>query len=125
MAFTMEPNAITNAFRTAGYDDVNFSDVVLARRDDARAWEVVIDRGGRLKATITMPGNAVTPNCDRKNASRIALAATWLAIRAVTPNVAATIVESMRSSLIIALFPRSQSPCRYDGHRLGPFLQCS
>jgi hypothetical protein len=49
----MEPNAVTAAFKTAGYDDVNFSDVVLARRDDDKAWEVVMDKGGRLKASIT------------------------------------------------------------------------
>lgn len=57
MAFVMEPEAVTVAFKTAGYDDVNFSDVVLARRDDDKAWEIVMDRGGRLKASITYPSS--------------------------------------------------------------------
>jgi hypothetical protein len=70
MAFDMDANAITAAFKTAGYDDVNFSDVVLARRDDAKVREIVIDRGGRLKATITYqsgrPKETSVPVLDRK-----------------------------------------------------------
>ena len=55
MAFDMQPDAMTAAFKTAGYDDVTFSDVVLARRDDDKTWEIVMDRGGRLKASISYP----------------------------------------------------------------------
>lgn len=53
--FSIKQDAITQAFNAAGYDDVNFDDVISAHRSDDREWEVIIDRGGQLKATITMP----------------------------------------------------------------------
>lgn len=55
MAVALNPKALTAAFQQAGYDDVKFGDVVKAWRDDGRAWEVVIDRSGRVKATVTYP----------------------------------------------------------------------
>ena len=53
MAFTYDQAAIVAAFNTAGYDDVNFSDIAVARRDDGRTREVIIDRGGRMKVTLS------------------------------------------------------------------------
>lgn len=44
---------MTLAFNDAGFDDVNYDDVVSARRSDGREMEIVIDRSGQLKATIT------------------------------------------------------------------------
>ncbi len=55
MAVALNPKALTAAFQQAGYDDVKFGDVVKAWRDDGRAWEVIIDRSGRMKATVTYP----------------------------------------------------------------------
>ena len=53
-----EPNsqALTASFMAAGFDDVNVADVITARKDDGRAWEVVIDHGGQLRATVTYRG---------------------------------------------------------------------
>ena len=72
MDFTMAPEAMTAAFQAAGYDDVNFSDVMIARRDDDKAWEIVIDKGGRLKASITFPSGrpaeTFVPVLDRQAA---------------------------------------------------------
>ena len=72
MDFTMTPEAMTAAFQAAGYDDVNYSDVMIARRDDDRVWEIVIDKGGRLKASITYPSGrpseTFVPVLDRQAA---------------------------------------------------------
>ncbi len=56
MPFQFDTDSFTTAFHTAGYEDVNIEDVVTARRDDDKAWEIVVDRGGRLKATVTASG---------------------------------------------------------------------
>ena len=52
MAFEYS-QTLSVAFSAAGYDDVNYDDVITARRDDGKAWEVIVDRGGQLRATIT------------------------------------------------------------------------
>ena len=51
--FSIKQDAITQAFNAAGYDDVSFDDVISAHRSDDREWEVIIDRGGQFKATIS------------------------------------------------------------------------
>src|SRR4029450_9006174 len=54
----------------------------------------------RSDATITMAGSVVTENCDKKNASLVALPATWLAMSAAAPKAAACIVESERRNFL-------------------------
>jgi hypothetical protein len=51
--FNTKQDVMTQAFNAAGFDDVNYDDVASARRSDDREWEIVIDRSGQLKATIT------------------------------------------------------------------------
>lgn len=51
--FNTKQDVMTQAFNAAGFDDVSYDDVVSARRSDGREWEIVIDRSGQLKATIT------------------------------------------------------------------------
>ncbi len=53
MAFEMDPAACAEVFRAAGYEDLTVCDVITAWKEGNRTWEVVVDRGGRLKATIT------------------------------------------------------------------------
>jgi hypothetical protein len=48
-----QQNVIQRAFDATGYEDVNFGEVITARRSDGKEWEVVVDRGGQLKVTIT------------------------------------------------------------------------
>ena len=57
-AFAMDAGALVAAFEAAGYADVDVSDAITAWRDDGRVWEVVVDQGGRLKATVTWPSAA-------------------------------------------------------------------
>lgn len=46
-------DAIASALKSQEFD-IAITDVIVARREDGgRAWEVVVDRGGQLKATIT------------------------------------------------------------------------
>ena len=52
MAFEYSQN-LSATFAAAGYEDVSYDDVITARRDDGKVWEVVVDRGGQLRATIT------------------------------------------------------------------------
>ena len=50
--FKIDQDSITRAFESAGFDDVSFEDEIVARRGDEPAWEVVIDKAGRVKATL-------------------------------------------------------------------------
>ncbi len=69
MAFEYSQN-LSAVFGAAGFDDVSYSDVITARRDDGAVWEVVVDRGGQLRATIThrasKPQEKVLPVLGRK-----------------------------------------------------------
>ncbi len=58
MSYESNPQALTASFSAAGFDDVNVADVITARKDDGRAWEIILDRGGELRATITYRGAA-------------------------------------------------------------------
>jgi hypothetical protein len=51
--YTAKQDVLNAAFTAAGYDDVDFDEVITARRSDGREWEIVLDRSGQLKATIT------------------------------------------------------------------------
>ncbi len=66
--FALQPDAMTPVFEAAGFD-VNYSDVAVARRDDDKAWEIVIDQSGRLKASVSFasaaPHEASVPVRDR------------------------------------------------------------
>lgn len=53
--FTLKRDAIQSALNAAGFDDVEFDDAVIARRNDEANWEVVLDKGGQLKIVITHP----------------------------------------------------------------------
>jgi|YNPBryBLVA2012_1023415.scaffolds.fasta_scaffold62282_2 hypothetical protein len=55
--FAIQPDAMTAAFEAAGFD-VNYSDVAVARRDDDKAWEIVIDQSGRLKGSVSFASSA-------------------------------------------------------------------
>lgn len=49
----LQPAEVVAALEAAGFDAA-FSDVVVGRREDGRrTWEVVVDRGGQLKVTIS------------------------------------------------------------------------
>lgn len=51
---------VVTALETAGFDAA-FGDGVVGRREDGRrTWEVVVDRGGRLKATVSAPRHRPT-----------------------------------------------------------------
>lgn len=52
MAFEYSQN-LSAVFGAAGYEDVTYGEVITARRDDGKVWEVIVDRGGQLRATIT------------------------------------------------------------------------
>lgn len=52
MSFTLDPDILTPAFQAAGFDDVNYADAAIARREQDTVWEVAIDNSGRLKATV-------------------------------------------------------------------------
>lgn len=52
MSFTLDPDILTPAFQAAGFDDVNYADAAIARREQDTVWEVVVDRSGRLKASV-------------------------------------------------------------------------
>jgi hypothetical protein len=56
MSIELTSTNVAAAFKAAAFDDVNVADVITARKDDGRAWEVILDRGGQLKATITFRG---------------------------------------------------------------------
>ena len=56
MSYESNPQALTASFSAAGFDDVNVADVITARKDDGRAWEINLDKGGELRATITYRG---------------------------------------------------------------------
>jgi hypothetical protein len=56
MSIELTSTNLAAAFKAADFDDVNVADVITARKDDGRAWEVILDRGGQLKATITFRG---------------------------------------------------------------------
>lgn len=58
MAFALNSPNFAESFSAAGFDDVVIAEgeLITARKDDGRAWEVVLDRGGQLKATITFRG---------------------------------------------------------------------
>ena len=56
MAIELNSPNLTTAFSAAAFDDGNVADVVTARKDDGRAWEVILDRGGQLKLTVTFRG---------------------------------------------------------------------
>jgi hypothetical protein len=49
--FTFDQKAIEDAFFAAGFDDVMVADEVVARREIGEPWEVIVDKGGRVKAT--------------------------------------------------------------------------
>jgi hypothetical protein len=49
--FTLDEKAIEDAFFAAGFDDVLFDEGCVGRRAIEAAWEVVLDKGGRVKAT--------------------------------------------------------------------------
>ncbi len=55
--FTLKRDAIQSALNAAGFDDVEFDDAVIARRNDQANWEVVLDKGGQLKIVITRPSS--------------------------------------------------------------------
>ena len=50
--YSVKQDVINQAFAAAGFDDVSYDEVITARRGDGSDWEVVIDRGGQLKATL-------------------------------------------------------------------------
>lgn len=52
MAFEYS-QTLSATFAAAGYEDVSYADVITARRDDGKVWEVIVDRGGQLRATVT------------------------------------------------------------------------
>jgi hypothetical protein len=56
MSIQLNSTTLAAAFGAAGFDDVNVADVMTARKEDGRAWEVILDRGGQLKVTITFRG---------------------------------------------------------------------
>lgn len=49
--FTLDEKVIEEAFFAAGFDDVLFDEGCVGRRAIEDAWEVVLDKGGRVKAT--------------------------------------------------------------------------
>lgn len=49
--FTLDEKAIEDAFFAAGFDDVLFDEGCVGRRAIESAWEVVLDKSGRVKAT--------------------------------------------------------------------------
>jgi hypothetical protein len=51
----LDLNTVAEGLAAAGYDVIDATDGITAWRDadDGRAWEVVVDRGGQLKVTIT------------------------------------------------------------------------
>jgi hypothetical protein len=55
MAFRYAPANIAATFAAAGYDDIETGELITAHRSDGREWEVVLDRGGQLKASISYP----------------------------------------------------------------------
>jgi hypothetical protein len=57
MSYESNSQSITASFSAAGFDDVNVADVITARKDDGRAWEIILDHGGQLRATITYRGS--------------------------------------------------------------------
>lgn len=69
MAYESNPQTLTASFSAAGFDDVNVGEVITARKDDGRAWEVMLDRGGQLRVTVTYrgtrPGEDVLPILGR------------------------------------------------------------
>lgn len=52
MTASLDMDAVMAAFDEAGYD-ANLDEVLVARRDEVDAIEVIVDRGGRVKATIS------------------------------------------------------------------------
>ena len=72
MSIELTSTNLTAAFTAANFDDVNVSDVITARKDDGRTWELILDRGGQLKATITFRGSKPkesTLKINERNAS--------------------------------------------------------
>lgn len=56
MSFELTQN-LSTVFAAAGYEDLDFSDVITARREDGKTWEVIVDRGGQMRATVTYRGS--------------------------------------------------------------------
>ena len=56
MAFELTQN-LSAVFAAAGFEDLDFSDVITARREDGKTWEIIVDRGGQMRATVTYRGS--------------------------------------------------------------------
>jgi hypothetical protein len=63
--FSLKKESVQSALTAAGYDDVQFDDVALARRSDGGEWEVVLDHGGMLKLTVTHAERAADGDTKR------------------------------------------------------------
>jgi hypothetical protein len=53
--FNAKQEVLTRGFRAAGFDDVEFGEVITARRDGDAVWDVTLDRSGQLLIVITAP----------------------------------------------------------------------
>lgn len=66
----LKTEQVQQTLEQAGFDSIEVGEVTKARKEDGRVWEVVLDRGGQMRATITFrahpPQEHPLPYADKK-----------------------------------------------------------